>query len=123
MESAPTLPAKTLYGERLSVLEASAEEDDITVVPESASEFLSFVDQYPHRGLKRAHLFLLGDGTICAEWVGETREVSLQFGGRHVQIAVLNVDKDVPETESLSTVDNREDCYTMLAEVRSILEE
>lgn len=117
-----SVPAHAIYSKRLSELKASAKDDGINVQADSVREFLAFVDDYPRR-LKRAHLFLLGDGTICAEWVGEAREVSLQFTGGRIEIAVLNVDKDVPETESWEAANTADECYAMLAEVQSVLEE
>ena len=114
----PNSGGRLRYKDRIDELRDCATEDEIVVQQASVDDFIQFVDGYPAE-MKRASLFLLGDGTLCAEWRGTGRETSLQFRGHgKVQCAVIEVsDRDIPGTAILRTSRDMDDCYAIIKEL------
>lgn len=91
------------YAKRLEELRLAAVEEEICIHESSIADFRHFVERCPF-SVKRASLFLLGDGTVCAEWAHNSQEVSLQFlGSGRVQCAVLDVSGEMPKTTEYRT--------------------
>ena len=73
------------YWKRIQALKEAAQDEGITINPDSVKDFCSFIKSLPNA--RRASLFLMDNGNFRAVWVGpDENRFGLQFlGGGQVQ--------------------------------------